>query len=236
MLALPGAAYLYQGEELGLDEVVDLPEDVLQDPTWERSGHEIRGRDGCRVPIPWSGTEPPFGFGPPGSTPWLPQPAAWRTATAEAQADDPASPLELFRSALRVRRAHPGLAGEELTWLASPPGTLVFERGAGLRCAVNLSDEALPLPRERTHAPPQRRRWRGPPAAGRGRLVRRAVRLARRFAPQTFGGLVVRRTTSATSSTSRSACRGDPAISSRRRRTARAPVSMRGWWTVVRPT
>ncbi len=150
MLALPGAAYLYQGEELGLDEVVDLPEDVLRDPTWERSGHEIRGRDGCRVPIPWAGAAPPFGFGPAGTTPWLPQPAAWGAATAEAQADDPASMLELYRAALRVRRTHPGLAGEELTWLASPPGTLVLERGAGLRCAVNLSDEALPLPRSRT--------------------------------------------------------------------------------------
>ncbi|HSW42573.1 MAG TPA: glycoside hydrolase family 13 protein [Patescibacteria group bacterium] len=150
MLALPGAVYLYQGEELGLDEVEDLPEEVLEDPTWDRSNHRFRGRDGCRVPIPWSGTEPPFGFGPAGATPWLPQPAAWRTATAEAQAGDPASTLELYRTALRVRRAHSGLAGEELAWLASPPGTLVLERGAGLRCAVNLSDGALPLPRPRT--------------------------------------------------------------------------------------
>ena len=69
-LALPGGAYVYQGDELGLDEVEDLPEELLQDPTWKRSGHTVRGRDGCRVPIPWSGTEPPFGFGsiehPPG--------------------------------------------------------------------------------------------------------------------------------------------------------------------------
>ena len=68
MLSLPGCTYLYQGEELGLEEVEDLPEELLQDPTWERTGHTIRGRDGCRVPLPWSGTEPPFGFGPPGST------------------------------------------------------------------------------------------------------------------------------------------------------------------------
>ena len=66
MLALPGCVYLYQGEELGLEEVEDLPEELLQDPTWLRSGHTIRGRDGCRVPLPWSGTEPPFGFGPAG--------------------------------------------------------------------------------------------------------------------------------------------------------------------------
>jgi len=67
MLALPGSAYLYQGEELGLWEVEDLPEEVLEDPIWERSGRTVRGRDGCRVPIPWEGDAPPFGFGPPGS-------------------------------------------------------------------------------------------------------------------------------------------------------------------------
>ena len=88
MLALPGAAYVYQGEELGLREVEDLPEDVLQDPTWERSGHEYRGRDGCRVPIPWSGGQSPFGFGPPGSVPWLPQPAEWAAVSVAAQAGD----------------------------------------------------------------------------------------------------------------------------------------------------
>ncbi len=76
-LALPGGAYIYQGDELGLPEVEDLPEDVLDDPTWERSGHTVRGRDGCRVPIPWSAREPPFGFGPGNGQPWLPQPADW---------------------------------------------------------------------------------------------------------------------------------------------------------------
>ena len=146
MLALPGAAYLYQGEELGLDEVADLPDELLQDPTWERSGHEIRGRDGCRVPMPWSGAEPPFGFGPAGSVPWLPQPAGWAASTVEAQAGDPRSMLELYRVALRIRREHQGLAGEELTWLDGPPGTLVFERGSGLRCAVNVEGAPYRLP------------------------------------------------------------------------------------------
>ena len=79
MLALPGGAYVYQGEELGLPEVEDLPEEALQDPAWVQSGQTDRGRDGCRVPIPWSGDRPPFGFTRPGSTvaPWLPQPAWW---------------------------------------------------------------------------------------------------------------------------------------------------------------
>ncbi len=70
-LALPGAVYLYNGEELGLPDV-DLPDDALQDPVWERSGRTERGRDGCRVPIPWEGGPPGFGFTT--GTPWLPMP------------------------------------------------------------------------------------------------------------------------------------------------------------------
>jgi alpha-glucosidase len=146
MLALPGGAYIYQGEELGLYEVEDLPEEALQDPTWERSGHTIRGRDGCRVPIPWSGTTPPFDFGPPGSVPWLPQPQDWKSYTAETESGDPTSMLQLYRSALHLRRTMPDLTSGDFCWLDSPNGTLVFERGAGLLCAVNLSDQPLPLP------------------------------------------------------------------------------------------
>ena len=150
MLALPGGAYLYQGEELGLWEVEDLPEEMLEDPIWERSGRTVRGRDGCRVPIPWEGDAPPFGFGPPGSMPWLPQPAAWRSVTVETETSDPASMLELYRAALTLRRAHPGLAGEELGWLDSPAGTLLFGRADRFRCAVNLSGAPLALPGSRT--------------------------------------------------------------------------------------
>jgi len=150
MLALPGGAYIYQGEELGLWEVEDLPDELLQDPTWRRSGRRVRGRDGCRVPIPWAGDAPPFGFGPPGSTPWLPQPSAWAALTTEAGSGAPGSMLELYRRALRVRRDHPGFATGGLRWLPSPDGTLVFERGCGLRCAVNLATEPLALPAGRS--------------------------------------------------------------------------------------
>ncbi|WP_328550188.1 glycoside hydrolase family 13 protein [Streptomyces sp. NBC_00366] len=147
MLALPGGAYIYQGEELGLYEVDDLPESALQDPTWERSGHTVRGRDGCRVPLPWTGDTPPFGFGTfLSATPWLPQPGEWKSYTAEANQADRTSMLQLYRSALRLRRSTPGLRGEEFRWLDSPPGTLLFERGTGLLCAVNLSDGPIPLP------------------------------------------------------------------------------------------
>ncbi|MGI5459315.1 glycoside hydrolase family 13 protein [Streptomyces sp. CA-249302] len=146
MLALPGGAYIYQGEELGLPEVEDLPDEVLQDPTWERSGHTARGRDGCRVPLPWSGDTPPFGFGPPGSTPWLPQPEDWKSRTAEANRADPTSMLHLYRDALRLRRTEPGFDGKDIHWLDSPDGTLLFARGHRLLCAVNLSHRSLALP------------------------------------------------------------------------------------------
>ncbi|WNZ10880.1 glycoside hydrolase family 13 protein [Streptomyces sp. 11x1] len=146
MLALPGGAYIYQGEELGLYEVEDLPEGALQDPVWQRSGHTIRGRDGCRVPLPWNGDSPPFGFGPPESVPWLPQPGDWKAYTAEANEADPTSMLHLYRRALRLRRTDPRLNGGEFRWLDAPEGTLLFERGNGLLCAVNLSDTPIALP------------------------------------------------------------------------------------------
>ena len=149
MLALPGSAYLYQGEELGLWEVEDLPESILKDPIWERSGHRLRGRDGCRVPLPWSGADPPFGFGPGGTRPWLPQPAAWRSSTVEAEMTDAGSMLQLYRSALEIRRRLPGFRAATLEWLPSPPGTLRFRRGDGIACAVNVSAEVLRLPAAR---------------------------------------------------------------------------------------
>ena len=143
MLALPGSAYLYQGEELGLWEVEDLADEDIHDPVWERSGHAIRGRDGCRVPLPWSGGRPPFGFTSPGVKPWLPQPAQWRALTAEAQAGTADTMLSFYRSALAIRRTH--VAGE-LAWLDAPDGVLAFARGDSISCALNLSGERYRLP------------------------------------------------------------------------------------------
>lgn len=147
-LGLPGGAYVYQGEELGLAEVEDLPEEALQDPTWERSGHSIRGRDGCRVPVPWSGTTPPYGFSANGATspPWLPQPQDWATLTMDAETGDPSSMLELYRAALRIRRTEPSLGDGELTWLDLPEGALGFQRGRDLICLVNVSADPVELP------------------------------------------------------------------------------------------
>jgi alpha-glucosidase len=139
MLGLPGCAYIYQGEELGLPEVEDLPTALLQDPRWERSGHTDYGRDGCRVPLPWSGTEAPFGFSPAGGTPWLPQPSSWASLTAAVQSDDASSMLALYRTALRTRPTGP------FAWQASSPEVLTFTRGP-VTAVVNFSSSAVALP------------------------------------------------------------------------------------------
>jgi alpha-glucosidase len=135
-MALPGAVYVYQGEELGLPEV-ELPPSLIQDPMHLRSGGVDPGRDGCRIPLPWSGATPPYGFG---GTPWLPQPASWGPYTVQAQENDLDSMLTLYRRALRLRPTG------TFAWLDAPPGVLSFERAPGFVCVVNLSDAEVPLP------------------------------------------------------------------------------------------
>ena len=143
MLALPGGAYVYQGEELGLEEVEDLPDEVLADPTWERSEHTDRGRDGCRVPLPWAGDAPPFGFG---ASAWLPQPAGWAARTPQAQAGVEGSFLALYRSALTLRRDHPALGDGDLHWLPSDRQVLLFRRSPGFGCLANLGVDPVVVP------------------------------------------------------------------------------------------
>jgi alpha-glucosidase len=147
-MALPGSVYLYQGEELGLWEVEDLPDEKRQDPIWHRTGGADPGRDGSRVPLPWAGHEPPFGFSPPDAAkpPWLPQPVQWRELTVEAQTGDPDSVLELYRQALRIRRTGDEALGTTMTWQPAAPGVLAFDRGDGLRCLANLSSVPVALP------------------------------------------------------------------------------------------
>ncbi|MEG3637087.1 glycoside hydrolase family 13 protein [Micromonospora palythoicola] len=127
MLALPGSAYLYQGEELGLPEHTTLPDAARQDPTWERSGHTQRGRDGCRVPIPWEADAPSYGFGPTDAS-WLPQPPVWAEYALDRQRGVPGSTYELYREALRLRRAY-GLGRGTLRWLSSGDEVLSFRNG-----------------------------------------------------------------------------------------------------------
>lgn len=142
MLALPGAAYLYQGDELGLSEAYDLPTEVLDDPVWRNSGHRRKGRDGCRVPIPWTTEGPSFGFGT--TEPWLPQPESFGGLSVEAQQDDPSSTLNLFRRAISLRRDH--LSSDDTVDTTAAHGVLTIRRGSGLRCIVNMGDEPLDLP------------------------------------------------------------------------------------------
>ncbi|AIA07446.1 glycoside hydrolase family 13 protein [Streptomyces noursei] len=146
-LALPGSVYLYQGEELGLPEVEDLPADRLRDPIHFRSGGTDPGRDGCRVPLPWSGTAPPFGFAPDGTEPWLPQPERWSDLTVAAQDGAAGSMLELYRAALRLRRTGPAAPDTPLRWLPGGPDVLAFRRG-DLLCVVNFGERPVALPAE----------------------------------------------------------------------------------------
>jgi alpha-glucosidase len=143
MLALPGSAYLYQGEELGLPEHTTMPDDVRQDPAWHRSGHAERGRDGCRVPIPWEADAPSYGFGPADAS-WLPQPAVWAEYALDRQQGVPGSTWELYRSALRLRRSH-GLGGGTLAWQQSSTEVLGFRNGDVL-VLTNFGSEPVPLP------------------------------------------------------------------------------------------
>jgi alpha-glucosidase len=146
--ALPGALYIYQGDELGLDEVSDLPADRIEDPMYHRSGGKDPGRDGCRVPLPWSGVAAPFGFSPAGSAaePWLPQPAGWATLTVEAQERDPGSMLSLYRTMLAIRRQDADLRTADLAWLHAPAGVLLFRRGERFLCLTNVSATPVDLP------------------------------------------------------------------------------------------
>ncbi|MBP2704120.1 glycoside hydrolase family 13 protein [Microbispora sp. RL4-1S] len=141
MLALPGSAYVYQGEELGLPEVLDLPEEYLRDP--QRLRDPDSGRDGCRVPLPWTASgDPTHGFAPPGSgRSWLPAPAGWSRLSVEAQRRDGTSTLSLYRAALRIRRDRPDLGDGGLTWLDGPRGTLAFGRGDSFVCLMNMTAE-----------------------------------------------------------------------------------------------
>ncbi|MEU5154479.1 glycoside hydrolase family 13 protein [Glycomyces sp. NPDC021274] len=143
-MALPGGVYVYQGDELGLPEVFDLPDELREDPVFARTGGLDLGRDGCRVPLPWGGDAPPFEFGTGAA--WLPQPPQWRDLTAARQLADADSMLALYRLALRLRRSDPALGDGEMRWLDSDPGVLAFERDPGFACVVNLTDHEIDVP------------------------------------------------------------------------------------------
>ncbi len=142
MLALPGSSYLYQGEELGLEQVDVAPED-RQDPSYLRTG-EV-GRDGCRVPIPWGGDAAPYDFGPSSTQPWIPQPADWSSLTVARQAKDDDSTLAFYRRALALRRDFAWTAGEEVEMLDLGADVLAFRRGP-LTAVLNCGTTPVDLP------------------------------------------------------------------------------------------
>ncbi|WP_084037903.1 glycoside hydrolase family 13 protein [Demequina sp. NBRC 110053] len=143
MLALPGSAYLFQGEELGLPEVLDIPADRREDPTFHRTGGERYGRDGCRVPLPWEADAPAFGFSPSGES-WLPQPGWWGEYARDRQEGDRESSLELYRAALAARREH-GLASASLSW-ETTDGDVLIARVGDVMVVCNLSTSPVDLP------------------------------------------------------------------------------------------
>ncbi|HEY0472195.1 MAG TPA: glycoside hydrolase family 13 protein [Kribbella sp.] len=144
MLALPGAAYVYQGEELGLPEVTDLPAEVLTDPMFYRTRGARRGRDGCRVPLPWATSEDSFGFS--AAEPWLPQPIWFADHAVDRQLRSGESMLHLYREALGLRRRLPALAANGFRWLRTEPGVLAFTRGGDFACVVNCSSRVVSAP------------------------------------------------------------------------------------------
>ncbi len=150
-LSLPGSMYVYQGEELGLPEVTDLPDEARQDPAWHRSGGRDGFRDGCRVPIPWAGDSPSYGFGP-GSASWLPQPAEWARLSVDSERGVEGSTLEMYREALRQRRDSSAMGEGPMEWLTESSDLLAIRRtgtdGATVISAINLTDRSVRLPAE----------------------------------------------------------------------------------------
>ncbi len=144
ILALPGSTYLYQGEELGMHEPLNIPSDQMQDPQWFRSEGSI-SRDGCRVPMPWTSTGSSFGFGPGGSH--LPQPEWFKDVNVEKQDGVKGSTLEMYRDALRIRKDL--ICEEKLTWVKHwlNNNVLHFKRPNGWQSITNFGNKPIKLPK-----------------------------------------------------------------------------------------
>lgn len=154
MLALPGTVFIYNGSELGLPNV-ELPDEALQDPVWERSGHTERGRDGCRVPI-LGGHRSPYGFSSNAQT-WLPMPHGWAEYTVERQLEHTDSMLSLYRRAIELRKSRKEFTGTSLEWYGTTGGA------------------GLPRQRRWPDMRPQREQRSGGPARGRSHPDQRAA-------------------------------------------------------------
>ena len=144
MLALPGSAYVYQGEELGLPEVIDIPDGLRQDPTFFRTQGERYGRDGCRVPIPWEANAPAYGFNSTGSS-WLPQPRSFNALARSEQDGVAGSTLELYKTLLALRAEY-SLGSGNLEWLDGFGNDVVAFRNVSIAIIANIGDSPVELP------------------------------------------------------------------------------------------
>ncbi len=148
LMALPGSAYLYQGEEIGLHEVVEITDEQRQDPTFIRSAGTDMGRDGCRVPLPWNNNDPSFGFGAADAQVHLPQPAWFARHAVSTQEGDADSTLQMYRTALRLRRDLQ--TSEDLTWVETDStDVLHFTRPNGWQVITNFGTKPYPLGADR---------------------------------------------------------------------------------------
>jgi len=144
ILALPGSTYMYQGEELGLHEVTDIPEKAIQDPQYLRNNKVDKGRDGCRVPLPWTTSGKSFGFGSGGAH--LPQPQWFGKYSVEAEEKEPHSPLAIYRKALELRKSLQ--TKEEIKWHKTKDvSVLHYARPNGWHCITNFRSQSYPMPK-----------------------------------------------------------------------------------------
>ena len=146
ILALPGTTYLFNGQELGLEEVIDLDDAEREDPHFHRTKGEHLGRDGCRVPMPWRASGTNFGFSPSNAKKsWLTQPVSWSALSVEAQEGDRGSTLNRVRAATAVRRTQPALQRGSFEWVREMcvDGVVAFRRAVAgspsVVCVANMS-------------------------------------------------------------------------------------------------
>jgi len=149
-LSLPGGTYLYQGEEIGLPEVRDIPEDRLTDPRWKMSEFKDRGRDGCRVPLPWK-TDSAGGFGFSSNAAitceqlWLPQSSWMGKYSVQSQEGIEGSTLSIYQNALAIRKQEPGLGDGPMEWIEAGKDVVAYSRPGKFACYINFGS-AIEIP------------------------------------------------------------------------------------------
>ncbi|QBI18196.1 hypothetical protein ER308_00475 [Egibacter rhizosphaerae] len=127
---LPGVPFVYQGDELGLEDVA-VPPERADDPIVTRAGVTARSRDVCRTPMPWA-PGPGLGFSgaaDPSPEPWLPMGPRRDTDTVSVQREDPDSLLHRWRALVALRHSEPALVEAPVEWLTEEGPVIAFRRG-----------------------------------------------------------------------------------------------------------